>query len=256
VENVLDRLRRARPHLAGRIDRAAGILVMQLASAPRTRPVRVRTNGRKARFLVESQTSPGVVYEVSPRDWSCTCRDFFERGLACKHGLASYTLTKATVPPPRETSEDGAQGDEDEGAGCDACEGGWVHKAEEVVDQETGEVTSAHPGPEYMDADELLEWMGSARWRYARTMPKHPHDYSLREWNSEETFLRVVRTIWLYGYDRPYLNRLWRSLDIGDEHYVWVCTVPEPGRRAPLETTQLINRAERLQTELIERGGA
>jgi hypothetical protein len=45
VEGELERLRRLRPSLQARIDRAGGILLLQLASPPRTRPVRVRVRG-------------------------------------------------------------------------------------------------------------------------------------------------------------------------------------------------------------------
>src|SRR5215211_2372256 len=41
VEAELDWLRAARPALADRLDRAAGILLLQLSSPPRLRPVRV-----------------------------------------------------------------------------------------------------------------------------------------------------------------------------------------------------------------------
>jgi hypothetical protein len=258
VERVLARLREARPHLEGRIDRAATYLVVQLASPTRSRPIRcrIRKDGKRV-YLVDSASSAGVVYEVDPGSWGCTCRDFFRRGAACKHSLSCWTLASANTQLPKP---------EPSKKGCGACLDGWVHKSEEVLDPETGEVTTyqdrvrclrcAPVGPDYMTADEQEEWMGNVRWRYARSMPNHPHSYTLREWNDEETFLRVVRTVWGFGYDRPYLGRLWRSLDIGERHYVWVCTPPRPGRAAPLDATELVNRAVTRQTELLERGGA
>src|SRR4051812_44801452 len=54
VEEELERLRKLKPGLESRIDRASGILLLQLASPPRTRPVRVRIHGGEARFLVSS----------------------------------------------------------------------------------------------------------------------------------------------------------------------------------------------------------
>ncbi len=306
VEETLARLKEARPHLETRLDRAAGLLVMQLSSRPRSRPIkcRIRRGGKRV-LLVASLTSGGITYEVDPQAWSCSCPDFHRRGSACKHVLAAWTLERANTPlpkaPPAEIACEGCgevlprallvevgegQAEETlnpgmrvcrlcardhglpvpnaEKKGCDACRDGWVFKSEEVIDPETGEARTyqdpvrclrcADVRFPYMTADELEEWMENARWRYARSMPKHPHDYSLKEWNGEETFLRVVRTIWDFGYDRPYLRRLWRSLDIGDRHYVWVCTPPERGSPAPLDATELVNRAVTRQTELLERG--
>ena len=67
VEKELERLRELRPELDSRIDRAASILVMQLASNPRSRPVRVRiSKDGTARFLVDSATVGGGVYVVDP----------------------------------------------------------------------------------------------------------------------------------------------------------------------------------------------
>jgi hypothetical protein len=131
---------------------------------------------------------------------------------------------------------------------------------EQVVDRESGEVVEAYnpvpcrhcrgdDKPPYMSDDELAEWMASVRWIHAVTMPKHPHEYCLRREQDEETFLRVVKTIWDKGFDRSYLRRPWRSLDVGN-YYIWVHTQPEPGMEAPLSETVLINRAERLQEKL------
>lgn len=97
---------------------------------------------------------------------------------------------------------------------------------------------------------ELQEWMDEVRWIYAATMPAHPHEYTLKREQDPRLFEMVVYTIWTRGYDRPYLRRLWRSLDIG-EYYVWVCTEPEAGASAPLRETILVNRAIRTQDALI-----
>ena len=90
VERELERVRAARPHLAGRVDRAGNILVTHL-SCRRQRLIRVRV-GRdgRARFLVSG--SKGAVYVVDPADWSCTCPDHHRRGAGCKHALACWAL--------------------------------------------------------------------------------------------------------------------------------------------------------------------
>jgi hypothetical protein len=81
-------------------------------------------------------------------------------------------------------------------------------------------------------------------------MPRHPHEHCLREEQDEGLFERVVMTIWDLGYDRPYLRRPWRSLDV-EGFCVWVHTLPEPGMSAPLERTVLVNRAPRIQERLV-----
>jgi hypothetical protein len=243
-EEELERLRQARPHLADRIDRAAGLLVVQLASSPRTRPVRCRIRrGGSPVLLVASLTTAGAVYLVDPRNWSCSCPDYHRRDAACKHSISGWILMRAATRK-----------------GCRVCFDGWVYLGEDVIDSETGEARTFHnpvrcrrcntPQPPYLNEDELREWMASVSWKYARTMPKHPHEYTLRSNQDEELFERVCRTIWDLGYDRSYLNRPWRSLDIGD-HYVWLHTRPEPRMPVPLEETILINRALRVRERIL-----
>ncbi|MEJ7872798.1 MAG: SWIM zinc finger family protein [Rubrobacteraceae bacterium] len=274
IEEDLDRLRRHRPILDARIDRAARIVVVQLSSPPAARPIkcRVRRGGRRV-LLVASLSAGGAVYQVDPHDWTCSCPDFHRKAKGCKHGIAAWALWRSSLPSEVGEHMDRIEeindrihhedDDDDEGewSGCGACHGaGWVFLDEDVIDSKTGEVGKAtNPvrcrscspvEPPYLSDEELAEWMASTRWRYAKTMPAHPHDYSLREWNDEETFLRVVQTIWERGFDRIYLRRPWRSLDIGD-HYVWIAGAPpKPGDPAPVETTALINRALRVQERL------
>ena len=101
VEEELARLREARSHLASRVDRVATVLVMQLSSSARTRPIRcrVRKGGRRV-YLVSSLTSGGVTYEVSPADWSCSCPDHHRHGPGCKHALGCWVLATANRPLP------------------------------------------------------------------------------------------------------------------------------------------------------------
>jgi hypothetical protein len=270
LEEEIDRLRRARPILDARIDRATTIVTVHLSSPPRTRPIkcRIRKGGRRV-YLVASLSSGGAVYQVNPRDGSCSCPDA-ARGssITCKHSISAWLISRVAVT--REVAahvdriqevNDRIHHDDDDGEGCDACQGaGWVFLDEDVLDSSTGEVAEAQnpvrcrscepASPPHLTDEEMREWMDSVRWRYAKTMPQHPHDYSLREWNDEATFRLVVQTIWERGFDRIYLRRPWRSLDIGD-HYVWISGAPPiPDHPAPVETTQLINRARRVQDKL------
>ena len=96
---------------------------------------------------------------------------------------------------------------------------------------------------ELLTDEKLVAWMESVPWRFAHTMPKHPHEYSLKKLQDPVLFERVVLTVWERGYNRKYLGRLWRSIDVGPRHYIWICTLPSPGAPAPIEQTVLVNRA-------------
>ncbi len=102
-----------------------------------------------------------------------------------------------------------------------------------------------------LSPQEVRAWMASVSWRFAKTMPKHPHHYTLKRNQDPELFEDVVWTIWLEGFDRQYLGRPWRSYNVGVEHFVWVVARPSPGRPPPLEETILINGARRQQGELF-----
>lgn len=98
VEEEIARLRKRRPGLSERLDRAANILVAHLACrhggrTSRTIRVRLRADGR-TRFLVKSLNKQGAVYAVDPTDWSCNCPDYHRRGATtvCKHSAACYIL--------------------------------------------------------------------------------------------------------------------------------------------------------------------
>jgi hypothetical protein len=169
IEKEIEHLRRLRPHLEARLDRACGILVVHLAT-PKARILKVRVGAdRRPRVLVSS-TNGGGVYVVDPRSWSCTCPDWHRRDgtSPCKHALAAFILWRA--------------GRRREEKGCERCYRGWVYLGEQVVDRESGEVVEAYnpvpcrhcrgdDKPPYMSDDELAEWMASVRWIYAVTMP-------------------------------------------------------------------------------------
>jgi hypothetical protein len=248
VEEELARLREKRPGLVSRLDRAGHLLVVHL-SDPRSGTIRVRIDAkRRPSFLIRSLTSGGI-YVVEPGEagWSCSCPDYHRRNAPCKHLVAAWCLKRA--------ADRGAQR-----KGCALCINGWVYVGEDVIDSETGEVTTFHNPircrhcagvqPPYLTDEELQEWKTSVQWIYAKSVPKHPHEYTLKREQDEELFERVVRTVWDHGYDRSYLRRPWRSLDVGD-HFIWVHTLPEHRMPAPLEDTVLINRALRVQERLV-----
>jgi len=105
IEQEIDWIRSKRPALSDRLDRAAGIIVQHLACR-RQRVIRVRVGADgRVTFLVNGKG--GVVYSVSPTDWSCSCPDYEYRGKGCKHSLAAYILRRAVMPARRLRTCDG-----------------------------------------------------------------------------------------------------------------------------------------------------
>ncbi len=104
--------------------------------------------------------------------------------------------------------------------------------------------------PELLTEREVAAWMIGQRWIFAKTMPRHPHWYVLKRNTDPEMFSRVVATIWHNGYQRWYLRGHWRSYDVGESRYIWVCTGWKEGAPAPLEDTVLVNGTSKEQTEL------
>jgi SWIM zinc finger len=249
IEEELARLKELRPGLEARIDRASHLLVVHLSDL-RVGTIRVRIDAKgRCRFLIRSLTSGGI-YVVDPAEagWSCSCPDYYRRNAPCKHLVAAWCLKRA--------ADRGAQR-----KGCAVCVDGWVYVGEDLVDAETGEVRTFHNPvrcrrctsvePPYLTDSELREWMNRSRWIYAKSMPRHPHEYCLKREQDEELFERVVRTIWDRGYDRSYLRRPWRTLDL-EAHYIWIHTQPSsPRQPAPLADTILVNRALRVQERIL-----
>jgi hypothetical protein len=98
IEQEISRLRAAKPELDSRIDRAANLLVVQLAAPKQARPVTLRVGaGGRVTFLVASLTQRGVVYAVDPDAWTCTCPDYHRRSVACKHIVIAYVLRRVAT---------------------------------------------------------------------------------------------------------------------------------------------------------------
>ena len=86
---------------------------------------------------------------------------------------------------------------------------------------------------------DILEFIKTSRWRFAKTMPQWPHEYVVRNWRPEKetVFERFVIIIRNQGYDAPFLDdATYRYLEIDGWKY-W--TMGE----APTETI-IINRAK------------
>jgi hypothetical protein len=76
-------------------------------------------------------------------------------------------------------------------------------------------------------------------WRFARTVPEHPHWYALRAWLSLEhqtTFDWFADLIARHGYKARFWGQDWTYLDLGDGFKYWESkTLGRKGR--------IINRA-------------
>ena len=85
---------------------------------------------------------------------------------------------------------------------------------------------------------EIKEYIANVKWQYAKTMPEHPHEYTVKEWNLDKVdmFDKFVEFIRKEGYDEYFYRRKMRYYDIGGYKY-WTMG-------APLEATILINRAK------------
>ena len=89
---------------------------------------------------------------------------------------------------------------------------------------------------ETMTVLELRPFVERNLWAYARTMPKHPHEYVLL-WDSSsgDDFFRFVTTIRRLGYDEYFYTKRIRYLDLDGRRYWTMDDV--------LETTCVLNRA-------------
>ena len=91
-----------------------------------------------------------------------------------------------------------------------------------------------------MNIDTAKNYIASCRWQFAKTMPKNPHEYTLKAWNeicsSKVEFEKFVTWIREEGYERPFYGKMYLSMDIDGWTY-W--TMGEP-----LNETILINRAK------------
>lgn len=83
--------------------------------------------------------------------------------------------------------------------------------------------------------DVLQSWLESASWRFAKTMPRNPHWYTLRStWADQRKFNLAVHAIYHYGSIRYFWRRPYLQLDLGDYTY-WAMGWP-------VKETILINR--------------
>lgn len=80
----------------------------------------------------------------------------------------------------------------------------------------------------------LAKWIDEARWKYAASMPKFPHEYTLRKWNSDAEFDDAVMFIREFGYAQKFYKSTYMYFDFNGWHH-W-------SMGAPVKDTILINR--------------
>ena len=88
--------------------------------------------------------------------------------------------------------------------------------------------------------EELRKFVSEVKWTYAKTMPKWPHEYIVRERVDEDLFVRLVRHIRANGYEGKFYRMSLTYFDEGGMVY-WTMG-------APLEETTIINRCRKEDT--------
>ena len=87
-----------------------------------------------------------------------------------------------------------------------------------------------------LSLDDVAAALLAKEWRFAKTMPQHPHWYTLRkDWSDPAEFEAIVQFIRDHGHKRRWGRATYTYLDIDGMQY-W--TMGEPSR-----STILINRA-------------
>jgi len=82
--------------------------------------------------------------------------------------------------------------------------------------------------------DEILEFIKSVSWTYAKTMPQWPHEYIVRDRVDEGLFVKFVKHVRKFGYQGNFYNKKITYFDHDGMTY-WTMG-------APIEETIIINR--------------
>jgi hypothetical protein len=92
------------------------------------------------------------------------------------------------------------------------------------------------PDPTLFPVD-LRDFVDSAKWTFAKTMPEWPHEYIVRERVDEELFVTLVQHIREYGYEGKFYSKTMTYYDEDDRVY-WMMG-------APLDETIIVNRCKK-----------
>ena len=89
-----------------------------------------------------------------------------------------------------------------------------------------------------MTREELIRLLESATYKFAKTMPRNPHWYTLRRtWDDDALFDRAVQAIRDLGEKRRFFSKHYIYFDANGYTY-WTMG-------SPINETILINRAEK-----------
>lgn len=86
----------------------------------------------------------------------------------------------------------------------------------------------------------LADKLTNAEYRFAKSMPKNPHWYTLRETWEDIDFVKTVKLLRKYGYELNWHGRKYICFDINGQRY-W--TMGEPINKNGRPHTILINKA-------------
>ena len=87
---------------------------------------------------------------------------------------------------------------------------------------------------------ELRDFVANSEWTFAKTMPKWPHEYIVRERVDEDSFIRLVQHIREHGYEGRFYHR---KITYFDEDGMTYWTMG-----APINETTIINRCPKENT--------
>lgn len=91
---------------------------------------------------------------------------------------------------------------------------------------------------------EFERFVGDSRWIFARTMPRNPHEYTLRSECADEVFSAAVRYIREHGHMEEFAGKPYKALHFAGHKY-WTMG-------SPLEDTILINRKPLAETAALK----
>ncbi len=88
--------------------------------------------------------------------------------------------------------------------------------------------------------EQIKEFIKDCQWTFAKTMPKWPHEYIVRDRVDEKLFVELVQHIRQHGYDGNFYKR---KITYFDEDGLVYWTMGEP-----LDQTIIINRCKQENT--------
>lgn len=69
------------------------------------------------------------------------------------------------------------------------------------------------------EAQFLVDFIEARPWQFAKTMPKIPHEYTVKRGRDDVAFARFVELIKTHGERRFFAGRPYHYLTVGDREY-------------------------------------